>query len=215
MTKSFDFAKLFKLAAVAAAGITVIGVLLLIILGSGTHPAYSGGNIGSTFYLKAFLAVVFACALITLYFGIRFRKKHGFKAGLIASVSAFVSAFTSFFICVIFRAPLCGYVFSVILLAVCISLICAVVHFDFLNSTSRKKHKNTEEKSASAEGFRRILLFLFVCFNSCEWFSGSLPPAFREKASQNNRCIRRCAPPDPRTPPDAFAPQRACRNRLR
>ena len=162
MTKSFDFAKLFKLAAVAAAGITVIGVILLIILGSGTHPAYSGGNIGFTFYLKAFLAVVFACALITLYFGIRFRKKHVFKAGLIASVSAFVSAFTSFFICVIFRAPLCGYVFSVILLAVCISLICAVVHFDFLNSTSRKKHKNTEEKSASAKGFRRILLFLFV-----------------------------------------------------
>ncbi len=162
MTKSFDFAKLFKLAALAAAGITVIGALLLIILGSGTHPAFCGGNIGFTFYLKAFLAVLFSCALITLYFGIRFRKKHGFKAGLIASLSACVSALTSFFICVIFRAPLCGYVFSVVLLAVCISLICAVVHFDFLNNTSRKKSKNVEEQSASARGFRRVLLFLFV-----------------------------------------------------
>lgn len=161
MTKSFDFAKLFKLVALAALAIVVIGTVLLLVLGGDTFIAYRDGNLGFVFYLKAVIAVVLACALITLYFGIRFRKKKGFKAGLIASLSACVSALTSFFICVIFRAPLCGYVFSVILLAVCISLMCSVVHFDFLNY-SRKKNKSEEEKSPSAKGFRRLLLFLFV-----------------------------------------------------
>lgn len=160
MTKSFDFAKFFKIAVLAAAAITIIGVLLLVILGSGTHSAYCGGNIGFAFYLKAFITVLLSCGLITLYYGIRFRKKHGFKAGLVASLSACVSAVTSFFICVIFRAPLNGYVFSVILFAVTISLICSVIHFDFLNKSSRKKEK--EEQSPSARGFRRILLFLFI-----------------------------------------------------
>lgn len=162
MTKSFDFAKLFKLVALAAAAITVIGALLLIILGGDAFPAYRDGNLGFVFYLKAVITVLLAVGLITLYFGIRFRKKHGFKAGLIASLSACVSALTSFFICVIFRAPLCGYAFSVILLAICISLMCSVVHFDFLNSSSRKKNKNISEPSPSARGFRRLLLFLFV-----------------------------------------------------
>lgn len=162
MTKSFDFAKLFKLVALAALAIVVIGTVLLLVLGGDTFIAYRDGNLGFVFYLKAVIAVVLACALITLYFGVRFRKKKGFKAGLIASLSACVSALTSFFICVIFRAPLCGYVFSVILLAVCISLMCSVVHFDFLNYSSRKKNKTEEEKSPSAKGFRRLLLFLFV-----------------------------------------------------
>lgn len=162
MTKSFDFAKLFKLVALAALAICVIGALLLVILGGDTYSAYRDGNLGFAFYLKAIITVILCCALITLYFGVRFRKKHGFKAGLIASLSACVSALTSFFICVIFRAPLCGYVFSVILLAVCISLVCSVVHFDFLNKSSRKKSKNVEEKSPSAKGFRRLLLFLFI-----------------------------------------------------
>ncbi len=161
MTKSFDFAKLFKLVALAALAIVVIGTVLLLVLGGDTFIAYRDGNLGFVFYLKAVIAVILACVLITLYFGIRFRKKQGLKAGLIASLSACVSALTSFFICVIFRAPLCGYVFSVILLAVCISLMCSVVHFDFLNYSSRKKNK-TEEKSPSAKGFRRLLLFLFV-----------------------------------------------------
>lgn len=162
MTKSFDFAKLFKLVALAALAITVVGVLLLIILGGDTYPAYRDGNLGFVFYLKAIITVVLSCSLITLYFGVRFRKKHGFKAGLIASLSACVSALTSFFICVIFRAPLCGYAFSVILLAICISLMCSVVHFDFLNKSSRKKNKGGEAQSPSAKGFRRLLLFLFV-----------------------------------------------------
>lgn len=161
MTKSFDFAKLFKLVALAALAICVIGALLLVILGGDTYSAFRDGNLGFTFYLKAVITVILSCSLITLYFGVRFRKKHGFKAGLIASLSACVSALTSFFICVIFRAPLCGYAFSVILLAICISLVCSVVHFDFLNSSSRKKSK-VEEKSPSAKGFRRILLFLFI-----------------------------------------------------
>lgn len=161
MTKSFDFAKLFKLVALAALAIVVIGTLLLLILGGDTFIAFRDGNLGFVFYLKAVIAVILSCALITLYFGIRFRKKHGFKAGLIASLSACVSALTSFFICVIFRAPLCGYVFSVILLAICISLMCSVVHFDFLNHSTRKKSKS-EEQSPSAKGFRRLLLFLFV-----------------------------------------------------
>ncbi len=162
MTKSFDFAKLFKLAALSALAITIIGALLLIVLGGDTFIAYRDGNLGFVFYLKAIIAVLLSCALITLYFGLRFRKKHGLKAGLIASLSACVSALTSFFICVIFRAPLCGYVFSVILLAICISLMCSVVHFDFLNYSLRKKGKSDEEKSPSAKGFRRLLLFLFV-----------------------------------------------------
>lgn len=162
MTNSFDFAKLFKLVALAAAGIVVIGVLLLLILGGDTFLAYRDGNLGFVFYLKAIITVILTCGLITLYFGIRFRKKQGLKAGLIASLSACVSALTSFFICVIFRAPLCGYAFSVILLAVCISLMCSVVHFDFLNSSSRKKSKTGNEQSSSAKGFRRMLLFLFV-----------------------------------------------------
>ena len=162
MTKSFDFAKLFKLMALAAAGIVVIGILLLLILGGDTFLAYRDGNLGFVFYLKATITVLLSCGLITLYFGIRFRKKHGFKAGLITSFSACVSALTSFFICVIFRAPLCGYAFSVILLAICISIMCSVVYFDFLNHASRKKNKNGEEQSASARGFRRLLLFLFV-----------------------------------------------------
>ncbi|MBQ8572679.1 MAG: hypothetical protein IJ451_04360 [Ruminococcus sp.] len=161
MTKSFDFAKLFKLALLAAFAICVIGALLLVILGGDTYSAFRDGNLGFAFYLKAIITVILVCALITLYFGIRFRKKNGFKAGLVTSLSACVSALTSFFICVIFRAPLCGYVFSVILLAVCISLMCSVVHFDFLNSSSRKKNK-AEVKSPSARGFRRIILFLFI-----------------------------------------------------
>ncbi len=162
MTKSFDFGKLFKLVVLAAAAIVIIGALLLLILGGDTFLAYRDGNLGFVFYLKAVITVILACGLITLYFGIRFRKKQGLKAGLITSLSACVSALTSFFICVIFRAPLCGYAFSVILLAVCISLMCSVVYFDFLNSSSRKKSKETEEQSASARGFRRLLLFLFV-----------------------------------------------------
>ena len=162
MTKSFDFGKLFKLVALAAVAICVIGALLLLILGGDTYSAFRDGNLGFAFYLKAFITVVLVCGLITLYFGIRFRKKNGIKAGLVTSLSACVSALTSFFICVIFRAPLCGYAFSVILLAVCISLVCAVVHFDFLNSSSRKKSKHEEEKSPSARGFRRLLVFLFV-----------------------------------------------------
>lgn len=162
MTKSFDFAKLFKLVALAAAAICVIGTLLLLILGGDTYSAFRDGNLGFTFYLKAFITVLMICGLITLYFGIRFRKKHGFKAGLVTSLSACVSALTSFFICVIFRAPLCGYAFSVILLAVCISLMCSVVYFDFLNSSSRKKSKSEDGKSPSAKGFRRLLLFLFI-----------------------------------------------------
>lgn len=161
MTKSFDFAKLFKLVALAAVAIVFIGTLLLFILGGDTFISFRDGNLGFVFYLKAAITVVLACALITLYFGVRFRKKQGFKAGLIASLSACVSALTSFFICVIFRAPLCGYVFSVILLAICISLMCSVVHFDFLNKSSKKKSKS-EEKSPSAKGFRRLFLFLFV-----------------------------------------------------
>ena len=40
--------------------------------------------------------------------------------------------------------------------------MCSVVHFDFLNGSFRKKNKNGEEQSASARGFRRLLLFLFV-----------------------------------------------------
>lgn len=161
MTKSFDFAKLFKLVALAAVAIVFIGTLLLFILGGDTFLAFRDGNLGFVFYLKAAITVILACVLITLYFGVRFRKKKGLKAGLIASFSACVSALTSFFICVIFRAPLCGYVFSVILLAVCISLMCSVVHFDFLNKSSKKKTK-TEEKSPSAKGFRRLLVFLSV-----------------------------------------------------
>ncbi|MBQ8795100.1 MAG: hypothetical protein IJZ54_01625 [Clostridia bacterium] len=161
MTKSFDFAKLFKLVALAAVAIVFIGTLLLFILGGDTFISFRDGNLGFVFYLKAAITVVLACALITLYFGVRFRKKQGFKAGLIASLSACVSALTSFFICVIFRAPLCGYVFSVILLAICISLMCSVVHFDFLNKSSKKKSKS-EEKSPSAKGFRRLFVFLFV-----------------------------------------------------
>lgn len=161
MTKSFDFAKLFKLVALAAVAIVFIGTLLLFILGGDTFISFRDGNLGFVFYLKAAITVVLACALITLYFGVRFRKKQGFKAGLIASLSACVSALTSFFICVIFRAPLCGYVFSVILLAICISLMCSVVHFDFLNKSSKKKGKS-EEKSPSAKGFRRLFVFLFV-----------------------------------------------------
>ncbi len=160
MTKSFDFAKFFKIMALAAAAIVVIGGLLLVLLGSGTHSAYCGGNLGFAFYLKAVITVILSCGLITLYYGIRFRKKHGFKAGLVASLSACVAALTSFFICVIFRAPLNGYVFSVILFAVTISLICSVIHFDFLNSSSRKK--SSDDKSPSAKGFRRIFLFLFI-----------------------------------------------------
>ncbi|MBR3988783.1 MAG: hypothetical protein IKK10_05710 [Clostridia bacterium] len=162
MTKSFDFAKLFKLVALAALAITVIGALLLVILGGDTFIAYRDGNLGFVFYLKALITVILSCVLVTLYFGLRFRKKHGFKAGLIASLSACVSALTSFFICVIFRAPLCGYVFSVILLAICISFMCSVVHFDFLNGASRKKGNKEEDTSPSARGFRRLLLFLFV-----------------------------------------------------
>lgn len=162
MTKSFDFAKLFKLVALAAAAIVIIGTLLLLILGGDTFVAFRDGNLGFVFYLKAIITVILSCGLITLYFGIRFRKKQGLKAGLIASLSACVSALTSFFICVIFRAPLCGYVFSVILLAICISLMCSVVHFDFLNYSLKKKNKTEDEKSPSAKGFRRLLLFLFV-----------------------------------------------------
>lgn len=161
MTKSFDFGKLFKLVALAAAAIVLIGALLLMILGGDTFTAFRDGNLGFVFYLKSVITVLLACGLITLYFGIRLRKKQGFKAGLITSLSACVSALTSFFICVIFRAPLCGYVFSVILLAVCISLMCSVVHFDFLNNAARKKGK-ADEQSASAKGFRRLLLFLFI-----------------------------------------------------
>lgn len=161
MTKSFDFAKLFKLVALAAVAVCVIGTLLLIILGGDTYSAYRDGNLGFAFYIKAVITVILCCALITLYFGVRFRKKQGFKAGLITSFSACVSALTSFFICVIFRAPLCGYAFSVILLAICISLMCSVVHFDFLNNSSRKKN-TAEEQSPSAKGFRRIMLFLFI-----------------------------------------------------
>lgn len=162
MTKSFDFAKLFKLVALAALAICVIGALLLVILGGDTYSAFRDGNLGFVFYIKAIVTVILSCSLITLYFGIRFRKKHGFKAGLLASLSACVSALTSFFICVIFRAPLCGYAFSVILLAICISLVCSVVHFDFLNGSLRKKNKAKDEQSPSARGFRRILLFLFI-----------------------------------------------------
>ena len=162
MTKSFDFAKLFKLVALAAVAICVIGTLLLIILGGDTFLAYRDGNLGFAFYLKAIIAVILAVGLITLYFGIRFRKKHGFKAGLVISLSASVSALTSFFICVIFRAPLCGYVFSVILLAVCISLICSVIHFDFLNRSSKKSKHSSEQQSPSAKGFVRIFLFLLI-----------------------------------------------------
>jgi len=40
--------------------------------------------------------------------------------------------------------------------------MCSVVHFDFLNYSSRKKSKADEEQSASAKGFRRLLLFLFI-----------------------------------------------------
>lgn len=162
MTKSFDFAKLFKLACLAAAAVTAIGALLLVIMGGDTFPAYRDGNLGFVFYLKAVITVLLSVGLITLYFGLRFRKKGGFKAGLVASLSACVSALTSFFICVIFRAPLCGYSFSVILLAVCISLMCSVVHFDFLNGSMRKKNKTADEVSPSAKGFRRLLLFLLV-----------------------------------------------------
>lgn len=163
MNKSFDFGKLFKLAALAALAIVVIGVVMLVFFGSNTHAPYSDGNLGVAFYLKAVISVILVCGLVTLYFGIRFRKKHGFKAGLVASLSACVSALTSFFICVIFRAPLCGYAFSVVLFAVCISFVCSVVHFDFLNTYSYKKNKTQkDESSASARGFRRLLLFLFI-----------------------------------------------------
>ena len=58
MTKSFDFGKLFKLVALAAAAICGIGVLLLLILGGDTFSAYRDGNLGFAFYLKALVNVL-------------------------------------------------------------------------------------------------------------------------------------------------------------
>lgn len=160
MNKAIDLSKLFKLVVLAAVAIVIIGTAILLIFGGGTLPAYCDGNLDFVFYIKCIITTVLACGLITLYFGIRFRGKNGFKAGLVTSLSACVSALASFFICVIFRAPLCSYVFSVILLAVCISLICAVVHFDFLGNTAKKS--KSDGTSPSAKAFIRLLLFLFI-----------------------------------------------------
>lgn len=163
MNKSFDLAELFKLVVLGAAGIIFVGLILFFTIGSNTYDVYADGNLNLTFYLKALIAGLLVCGLETLYFGIRFRKKGGFRAGLLASLSSVVSAVTSFFICVIFRAPLCGYVFSVMLLAVCVSLICAAVHFDFLSTGSKKGKKGAKESAPpAAKALRRLALFLLL-----------------------------------------------------
>lgn len=163
MDKTFDISKFFKLFVLAAFLIVLLGTVLLIFLGGETHLIYANGNLDFSFYVKAVLTTVFICILVSLYYAVRFRKKNGFKAGLISGAVACVCALTSFFICVIFRAPLCSYVFPVILLSVCESFVCSVVFFDFLNNTTKKSKKgNDKNSSATALAFAKLRSFIFL-----------------------------------------------------
>ncbi len=138
-----NFSKLFKSTLIAAAAVTVIGVLLLVIFGGKTAATYTMQNLRISLFVKAFVASVLVLAATMLYFIIRF-KKNGVFLGLYTAMSAVISAVVAFSVCVICRAPLGELTFALMLLAVMLSYITAVV---FVNNFSAK---NTSRKKSAA-----------------------------------------------------------------
>ncbi len=164
MKKTINFASLSKLMLILAAAIVVAGALLLVIIGGNTVAPFTFTNLSFSLVIKAVVAAVLVCALVLIYFLIRF-KKEGVKMALIATAGASVNALVAFALCVICRASLSDMTFAVILLAVALSFITFILFaYSFTKKTSRKKTAETDVDafSVAANKVWQIMLLMLV-----------------------------------------------------
>ncbi len=164
MKKTINFPSLSKLMLILAAAIVVAGALLLAIIGGNAPASFTFANLSFSLVIKAVVAAVLVCALVLIYFFIRF-KKSGIKMALIATSGAAVNALVAFALCIICRASLCDMAFAVILLAVALSFITFILFaYSFTKKTSRKKAAESEVDafSVAANKVWQIMLIILV-----------------------------------------------------
>ncbi|MBQ4105093.1 MAG: hypothetical protein IJC86_01745 [Clostridia bacterium] len=164
MKKTVNFNGLSKVMLILAAVIIVAGALVLAIFGGGTAAAYTAANLGLALILKAVVATVLVCALVLLYFVIRFRKD-GVKMGIFSSLGAVVSGLMALALCVVCRAPLGNFALAVVLTAVCLSYIASALFFNsFVKKSSRKKNSPAEDSynDAANKAFAPLIVLLAI-----------------------------------------------------
>ena len=164
MKKSINFASLSKLLLIVALAVVVAGIALLLILGGNTAAPFTFANLSFTLVIKAVVAAVLVCALVLLYFFIRF-KKQGLKMALISTAGAAVNALVAFALCIVCRASLSDMVIAVVLLAFALSYVTFVIFaYKFTKKTSRKKTAEVEVDafSVAANKVWQIMFFMLV-----------------------------------------------------
>lgn len=165
MKKTINFASLSKLLLIIAAAVVVAGALVLAIIGGRTYAPYTVSNLSFTLVIKAVVAAVLVCALVLVYFLIRF-KKSGVKMALTASAGAAVNALVAFAFCIICRANLSDMAFAVVLFAVALSYITFVLFaYSFANKKpTRKKTAEPEVDmfSVAANNVWQIMLIMLA-----------------------------------------------------
>ncbi len=164
MKKTINFAALSKLVLIIAAAVVAAGALILAIFGGKTLAPYAFADLSISLVIKAVVAAVLVCALVLVYFFIRF-KKDGVKMALISTAGAAVNALVAFALCVICRASLSDMTFAVVLLAVALSYITFVIFaYSFTKKVSRKKtaEVETDAFSTAANKVWQIMLVLLV-----------------------------------------------------
>lgn len=164
MKKSINFASLKKLMLIIAAAVVVAGTLVLALLGGRTFAPFTFSNLSFSLVIKAVVAAVLVCALVLVYFLIRF-KKSGVKMALIATGGAAVNALVAFALCIVCRANLSDMTFAVILFAVALSFITFILFaYSFTKKTSRKKNAVAEVDSfaVAADKVWQIMQIMLV-----------------------------------------------------
>lgn len=178
MKKTINFPSLSKLLLIIAAAIVVAGGLLLLIFGGNTSAHFAFSNLSFSLVIKAFVAALLVCALVLVYFLVRF-KKSGIKMALIATAGASVNALVAFALCIICRASLSDMAFAVVLLSVALSFITFIIFaYSFTKKTSRKKTAETEVDSFSVAANKvwqiMVIILVLICAVLAAAFVASL-----------------------------------------
>lgn len=167
MKKTVNFASLTKLVLVIAAAVVLAGALVLAIFGGNTFVHYGFANLTFGLVSRFIVAAVLICALVLIYFVIRF-KKDGIKMSLISTAGAAVNALVAFAFCVICRANLGDMTFVVSLLAVILSYITFILFaYSYAKKVSRKKTDEAEIDAFSVGANKvwsiMLLVLLLIC----------------------------------------------------
>ncbi|MBQ8000583.1 MAG: hypothetical protein IJ298_05120 [Ruminococcus sp.] len=178
MKKSINFASLSKLMLIIAAAVVVAGIALLAILGGNTFAYCSFANLSFSLVAKVAVAAVLVCALVLVYFVIRF-KKSGVMMAVVSTIGAAVNALVAFALCIICRANLSDMAFAVVLFAVALSYITFVLFaHSFTKKTSRKKAAEPEVDAFSVAADKvwqlMVIMLILICVVIVAAFVASL-----------------------------------------